>query len=277
VMDVQDMWPDTLKATGMATNGFVLQLTGLCCQWLYKAVDHIVVLSPGFQKLLASRGVPKDKISIIYNWADETALELRKHTTPTEMADPKMFRVLFAGNMGKAQALDNVLDAAQIVAERRKNVEFVFLGGGLKVNCLKNKAAEARLTNVKFLPAVPMAEVGNYLAAADCLLVHLRSDPLFAVTIPSKTQAYMAAGKPIIIAVEGNAAELVKQSKGGIDVPTNDPRALSEAVLYMAGLPKDELTKMGCAAKDFYEKNLSLERGAEAFVNLFRKILGMKM
>jgi glycosyltransferase involved in cell wall biosynthesis len=276
VIDIQDMWPDTLKATGMIRSNWILKIVDVFCRWLYRQVSHIVVLSPGFRKLLIARGVPENKITTIMNWADEAAIISPKGQTSIAIHPAGKFRVLFAGNMGRAQALDNVIDAARIVAENCSIVEFVFLGGGLEVNHLKKRATDTGLSNVIFLPPVPMADVGSYLAAADCLLVHLRDDPLFAVTIPSKTQAYMAAGKPIIIAVEGNAAELITQSNSGIAVPPNNPGALSEAVLRLARCPKDELERMGSAAKDFYDANMSLARGADAFASLFRQTLVTK-
>lgn len=276
VIDIQDMWPDTLKATGMIGSKWILKIVDVFCSWLYRHVSHIVVLSPGFRKLLIARGVPKNKITTIMNWADESAIVSRDGRVPAAFSETGRFRVLFAGNMGRAQALDNVLDAARIVAKTSKAVEFVFLGGGLEVSRLKERATDVGLSNVTFLPPVSMAEVGSYLATADCLLVHLKNDPLFVVTIPSKTQAYMAAGRPIIVAVEGDAAELIIQSKGGVAVPPNDPEALSAAVLQLAGRSKDELAEMGKAAKDFYEANLSLARGTDAFALLFKEISGMK-
>jgi glycosyltransferase involved in cell wall biosynthesis len=164
--------------------------------------------------------------------------------------------------MGPAQALDRVLEAAALLARHRPDIEFCFLGSGIDTERLKVRAQERGLVNVRFLPRVPMAEVDGWLAAADCLLVHLRADPLFAITIPSKTQAYMAAGRPIIMAVQGDAAELVRQSGAGIVVPPEDPVALAEAVKTLAGMERQELGRMGSSGRAFYEKNLSFDRGS---------------
>lgn len=273
VIDIQDMWPDTLKATSMIGSAPILRAVDILCNWLYRSVSHIVVLSPGFRTLLLSRGVPESKISIIYNWADELALAPKAHVKPGSMASSNKFRVLFAGNMGKAQALDNVLNAAKTVAERRKDVEFVFLGGGLETDRLKKRALREQLSNVRFLPQVPMAEVGKYVAASDCALVHLRADPLFSVTIPSKTQAYMAAAKPIIIAVDGDAADLVRESGCGIVVAPDQPEDLANAVCNLASRSPEERFKLGQAASRFYSENLSLTKGADRFSELFRHLI----
>ena len=270
VLDVQDMWPDTLRATGMINNERILKLVGVFARWTWLRADHIAVLSPGFRSLLIARGVSADKITVIPNWADEAATPGLPR--PTAFGEPGKFRLLFAGNMGAAQALDPVLDAASIVARRRDDIEFCFLGSGIEVDRLKTRVEREELTNVRFLPRVPLADVGAWLEAADCLLVHLKADPLFAITIPSKTQAYMAAGRPIIMAVEGDAADLVRQSSGGIVVPPEDSRALAAAVLDMAGLPVADREKLGADVRRFYEDHLSFGHGSQAFASLLASV-----
>lgn len=270
VLDIQDMWPDTLRATGMIGNETILRIIDVFCRLTWRNVDRITVLSKGFRRLLLERNVAPEKVRIIYNWADETAPTA---SPPAALADRGRLRVLFAGNMGAAQALDTVLDAARLVAERHGNVDFFLLGSGIEDERLKRRAGEMNLTNMYFLPRVPAAEVGNWLAAADCLLVHLRDDPLFAVTIPSKTQAYMAAGKPVIMAVAGDAAELVRQSGGGVVVPPAQPEALAEATIALSRLPREELTKLGAKSAQFYVENLSFSHGVDEFVALFEDVM----
>jgi len=272
VYDIQDIWPDTLQATGMLKNPLALALVGRVCDWIYKRVDQLVVLSPGFKHLLVQRGVPVSKIEVIYNWAVESALTFPLGALPAAFPGEDRFRVVFAGNMGKAQALDTVLDAAAILQARGSLASLVMLGGGVDVNRLKTRALEMELANLVFLPSVPMSEVGTALAAADVLLVHLRKDPLFEITIPSKTQAYMAVGKPLLMAVNGDAANLVKLARCGLTVDSENPQALAEALDAMAGMPADELKRMGESAKRFYREALSLEVGAAKFAAIFERL-----
>ena len=272
VYDVQDMWPDTLRATGMVRNTRVLDVVSRVCDWVYRRVDHIVVLSPGFKELLVQRGVPAAKIDVIYNWADEAALAAPTGRLPDDFPGGERFRILFAGNMGKAQALDSVLDAAALLQARRSRVCFVMLGGGVEVDRLKARAAELQLENVVFLPPVPMAEVGTVLNAADALLVHLRKDPLFRITIPSKTQAYMTAGKPLLMAVDGDAGDLVARSGGGTATESENPETLSIAAESLAALSAEELRRMGDGAKRFYQDYLALAVGAASFGAIFRRL-----
>lgn len=272
VYDIQDMWPDTLSATGMLNNSRALGLVGRVCDWVYRRVDQLVVLSPGFKRLLIQRHVPQSKIEVIYNWADESALTSPVGSLPANFPEDDRFKIVFAGNMGKAQSLDAVLDAALILQERGSRVCFVMLGGGVEVGRLKARTQALALTNVVFLPAVPMAEVGTMLAAADALLVHLRKDPLFEITIPSKTQAYMAVGKPLLMAVNGDAADLVKQSNSGLTAESENPVALAEAAQCLADMPLDQLLSMGNRARHFYQEHLGLAVGASKFGDIFKAL-----
>lgn len=272
VCDIQDMWPDTLRATGMLNNRRILSLVGRLCDWLYKQVDHLVVLSPGFKRLLVERGVPDGKIEIIYNWADEAALASSVGVVPEAFPRADRFSVVFAGNMGKAQALDAVLDAAVLLQSRGSRASIVLLGGGVEVSQLKARTNELMLDNVVFLPPVPMSDVGTILAEGDVLLVHLRADPLFEITIPSKTQAYMAVGKPLLMAVKGDAACLVSQARCGLAVEPEQPEALADAIDALAEMPAGELKIMGDNASRFYREALCTAVGTSKFVAVFKRL-----
>jgi colanic acid biosynthesis glycosyl transferase WcaI len=272
VYDIQDMWPDTLRATGMVNNPRALNAVEAVCQWVYRRVDHLVVLSPGFKRLLVERGVPERKIDVIYNWADEVALNAPQGQVPANFPGSEQFRILFAGNMGKAQALDAVLDAAALLQERASRVCFVMLGGGVEVKGLKQRAAELQLRNVVFLPSVPMAEVGTLLNAADALLVHLRKDPLFEITVPSKTQAYMTVGKPLLMAVNGDAADLLLQSGGGVVAESENSISLASAAEALQNLSAAERQAMGENAQTYYRERLALSVGVSQFGKIFNEI-----
>ena len=272
VYDIQDMWPDTLRATGMINNPRALNAVEAVCQWVYRRVDHIVVLSPGFKRLLVQRGVPDVKVDVIYNWADEAGLASPQGQLPASFPGSGQFSIVFAGNMGKAQALDTVLEAAALLQARGSRVFFVMLGGGVEVSRLKLRAVELKLLNIVFLPPVPMAAVGTVLQAADALLVHLRKDPLFESTIPSKTQAYMTVGKPLLMAVDGDAADLVVQSGGGMVAESENAEALATTAQALALLAPEQLGVMGQKAKRYYQEHLALQVGVAKFGTIFNKL-----
>jgi colanic acid biosynthesis glycosyl transferase WcaI len=257
-LDIQDMWPDSLGATGMMNNRIVLRMIDFLCGILYRYVDHITVLSSGFRELLMSRGVPGDKISIVYNWAEETELETIENE-PVGFDPDDRFRILFAGNMGAAQGLKHVLDAAAMLLTQQPHVRFYFLGAGLEVEQLKEQAVRQKLSNVRFLPRVPLAQVQSFLAAADCLLVHLTSDPLFKITIPSKTQAYLYAGKPILMAVEGDAAKLIADADAGLVCAPENASELVTAILALDDCGPERRVQMGKNGRQFYDLWLSFE------------------
>lgn len=272
VYDIQDMWPDSLRATGMVSDSRALSVVGAVCQWVYRRVDHIAVLSPGFKRLLLQRGVPDAKVDVIYNWADEVALTSSQGHPPANFPGPERLRILFAGNMGKAQALDTVLEAAALLQKRNARVSFVLLGSGVELDRLKHRAIDMQLQNTIFLPPVPMSEVGALLDAAEVLLVHLRKDSLFEITIPSKTQAYMAVGKPLLMAVDGDAAELVSQSGGGVVVESENALALADAAEALASVQPEALATMGRQAQHFYRERLALQVGVSKFGAIFTRL-----
>jgi len=142
VYDIQDLWPDTLEATGMVNNRVAIWMVEKWCRFIYSHAAKIVVLSPGFRKILINRGVSDNKIKVIYNWCDEDHFQrgVRDENLARELGLSDRFNIVFAGTMGSAQALDRVLDAAVLLLEKYPRVQFVFVGGGINVASLKAKA-----------------------------------------------------------------------------------------------------------------------------------------
>jgi glycosyltransferase involved in cell wall biosynthesis len=165
-----------------------------------------------------------------------------------------------------------VLEAAALLQARAPQVRLVLIGGGVDATRLRDKAVHNRLMNIAFLAPVPMGEVGHVLATADALLVHLRRDPLFEITIPSKTQAYMAVGRPVLMAVPGDAADLVAQAGCGVTVPPEDPQALVNALCNLFSMPPHERTEMGLRGQRYYQRYLSMATGTRRFADLFKQL-----
>ncbi len=273
VYDIQDLWPDTLTATGMVRNKYVLSIVSVLCKFVYRSASKLVVLAPGFKKKLIERGVAAQKIEVVYNWCDENSLKNYElnHSYAHEFYG--RFNIVFAGNMGKAQGLDAVLNAAKLVKVDVPRAQFVMIGDGVEVGRLKQRVENENISNVLFMPRIPMSAVGAALGAADVLLVHLKDDPLFSITIPSKTQAYLAVGKPIIMGVKGDAADLIKQAKAGVCIDPEDSMALARAVELLANKRQEELLEIGLNAESFYHKNLSLQIGVRRFSEIFNQLI----
>jgi lipopolysaccharide/colanic/teichoic acid biosynthesis glycosyltransferase len=264
VYDVQDLWPDTVAASGMMSNTAALTLLGKMCKFIYRRARHIAVLSQGFKEQLVDRGIPSHKIDVIYNWCDEAALK-QSGSSVRRLGATDRFCILFAGTMGRAQDLDSVLRAAQLCRTTAPAAEFLFMGGGVERGRLESMAKDMELDNVRFLPRQPIHAMGGILAGADALLVHLKDRPLFRITIPSKTQAYLAAGKPILMGVRGDAADLVERAGSGIVCEPGNPQSIAEAVRQLVNTGKERLAEMGRAGRAFYERELSVSVGVEKF------------
>ena len=271
IYDIQDLWPDTVAASGMMSNAAAIGLLGRICKFVYRRASHITVLSAGFKEALASRGVATTKMTVIHNWCDETAIK-SSQLPPTRLGRADRFSFLFAGTMGLAQGLDSVLLAAQICRTSVPSAEFLFIGGGVDQPRLKRMTEEMQLDNVSFFPRQPMEAMGSILAGADALLVHLKDDPLFRITIPSKTQAYLAAGKPILMGIRGDAADLVNRSQSGVLCEPGDPQSIADGVKKLVEAGPERLAAMGCSGRAFYNGTLSVASGTEKFDRVFNMV-----
>jgi len=260
VVDIQDLWPDTLAATGMLSNQKVLNIVGWVCKIVYRRSARIIVLSPGFKKRLVELGVPDSKISVIYNWCDENAL---RNPVMSNTSIPKNGNrnLLFAGNLGHAQGLPAIVDAAAILQENSVQVNIVFVGEGVAKQAAVKQVSTLGLNNVFFIPRVPIQEVGSLLSQADMLLVHLTSDPLFSITIPSRTQAYMAVGKPIVMAVEGDASDIIREANCGVICQPDCATSISNELEKLSELSDEDLNLLGKQAAKFYGDHMSVKAG----------------
>ena len=274
IIDVQDLWPESVTNSQMLGNMAALNVLSAICGWIYRRADYLVVLSPGFKKELIKRGVAPVKIGVIYNWCDECGMKQSSPSQPSGAASDVSgkFICLFAGTMGIAQGLDTILDCAEMCVESLPDVRFFLVGGGVDKPRLQKKATERGLDNVVFLPARPIKEMGELYATADVLIVHLKDDPLFRITIPSKTQAYLYMGKPIIMAVRGDAANLVKQTGAGILCEPDNPLEMMSAIKALYDMPEVERREMGEAGHRYYMERLSLNQGVQQFERIMKSL-----
>lgn len=267
VVDIQDLWPDTLAATGMLNNIRVLKIVGWFCKFVYRHASRLIVLSPGFKTTLVELGVPPSKIEVIYNWCDE---ELLRNPIESDAEVPSNGKrnLLFAGNLGHAQGLPAIIDAAKVLQEKSIDINIVLIGDGVAKASAIERAKKYNLDNVFFIPRVPMLEVGSLLKQADMLLVHLTSDPLFSITIPSRTQAYMAVGKPIVMAVEGDASDIVREANCGVVCQPDCAVSIASELEKMSSLSDEDLRLLGERAAKFYDERMSVQSGVTQILNV---------
>jgi glycosyltransferase involved in cell wall biosynthesis len=275
VYDIQDLWPDSVAITGMLKNNFFLNIIKIVCEAIYKSASHITVLSPGFRNELMKRGVPSKKISVIYNWCEEASLIGQKSLNSKliiKQMDGK-FNITFAGNMGIAQSLDTVLEAAEYLQKDFSKIQFNFIGGGIDKSRLQKIASDRSLKNVVFFQRLDPVEIGPVLEYSDVLLVHLKRNPLFRITIPSKIQAYLCVGKPILAALEGDAANLVLEAEAGIVCSPENPRELAKSAVRFYEMAENERLKMGKNSQRFYYNELSIIKAIQKFEEVFTEVV----
>jgi glycosyltransferase involved in cell wall biosynthesis len=241
IVEVRDLWPAIFVELGVLTNRRVIRLLERLELAAYAAADEVVVVSDGFRANIIARGVPAEKVHTVRNgvaldrfWSERPASPVRAQTRARLGASPGDCLVLYAGTHGISHALPRVADAAALLA--RLPVHFAFVGGGSDKPRLERRVTELGLANVTLAPAVPPDEVPGLLAAADLCLVPLRDVPLFATFIPSKMFEYLAAARPVIGSVTGEAAQILREA-GAVVVPPEDSEALAAEIRALATDP----------------------------------------
>ena len=266
VLDVQDLWPDTLASTGMRGGATLGRLLGPVCRLVYRRAAAIVVQSDGMKRALIDRGVPCAKISTILNWADVPCLP------PLRSArEQGPFTIVYGGNLGRAQGLETLVAAAALIERDRSDIRLIIYGDGVESEALRRAAREARVTILSFQGRCSSREMVTAFSEADALVMHLTDQPLFAITIPSKTQFYLAMGRPIVAGIAGDAARLLHRAGAALVVTPGDPGALAQALCAMAEMPAAERTALGASGRHFYLDHLSFERGMHDTLQLIER------
>ena len=244
--NIQDMWPETLTVTGMVDNAKVLAVVRYFANMIYRAADQLIVISPGFRQNLMEKGVPAEKIHVVSNWVDVDHYRPVNpdHTLAERYGLNGRFNVMFAGVVGRAQGMGTILTTASLLRDLPRT-QFVIVGDGVELPNLKAKASQLDLSNVRFLGRHPEQAMPDILALADVLLVHLKDTKLFQITIPHKVFTYMAIGKPIIAAVAGDAAQVVRTTQAGLVCQPDDPEALAASVRQLYQMSDQERQIMG--------------------------------
>ena len=244
--EIQDIWPETLAATRMLNNQRALVYIGKFAKWIYRRASAIRVISPGFKANLIQKGVPAEKIHVISNWVDTDFYRPLDPDSelPVKLGLAGRFNFMYAGTMGPAQGLETVLEAAKLLDDLPQ-VQFVLLGDGVDRPRLQEIAHSYDLHNISFLGRYPSEAMPGMYALADVLLVHLRDDPLFRITIPHKIFTCLASGKPVLAAVEGDAAAVVESGHAGLTCPSGDPKALADVVRQFYEMSPDERNALG--------------------------------
>lgn len=278
VTHIQDLWPQTVTASGFleagdprgtdeggtadgtgarGEGGRVERVLHRFCDTVYRRSQAIAVTSPGMADLIEARGIPRERLHFVPNWAEETSFypTAKDPATVRELGLTDAFTVMYAGNFGEMQQLDTVLDAAAELRDE-PGLQIALVGGGVMADHVRDRVERERLHHVRVVGPQPFSRMSAILAVGDVQLVQLKDVPLYRSTLPSKLQANLAAGRPVIGGLTGDAADVVTAS-GGLVYRPGDGRALAAAIREVRSRGPERLAEMGRQARAHYESTYS--------------------
>lgn len=269
---VLDLWPETLKAVGIVKSERLLWLVGKLVAFIYRHCDLILAQSRSFIPQIRRYAGEDRRIAYFPNWAESVFDGGTVEPAAEVSADPGCFTVMFAGNIGEAQDFPAILAAAEMLRDRT-DIRWLVVGDGRMAKWVAREIEMRNLgRNVQLLGRHPLERMPSFFQHADALLVSLKDEPIFAMTIPGKLQSYLATGVPVIAMLNGEGAELLTGAMAGLTCAAGDHVALAQAVLRLAALEKAERQVMGERGRALYsrefERQLLLDRLEGWLLNL---------
>jgi glycosyltransferase involved in cell wall biosynthesis len=257
---VQDLWPQSLSATGAVKSKFILNIVDKFVRFLYKRCDKVLVQSEAFINHIECHDVDRKDIYFFPNNVENVYRPVDIDEVPKQNILPSGFKIIFAGNIGAAQDFSTIISAAKKIKDKA-NIQWVILGDGRMKAWAEQKVQDERLLDIfHFLGRFPMEDMPYFFAQADAMLVSLKKDPIFSMTIPAKVQSYMACGKPIIACLEGEGAKLINRSCSGLVSEPGNVESLSQTALEMFDLSDEQRSDMGKKGKEYCHKNFDREK-----------------
>ncbi len=261
---VQDLWPESLQATGHVNNKFIISATEVLVKFIYKSCDKLLIQSEAFKKPM-TKYVDIRKIFYYPNTVD---IAPYKEIKPLELDNEKRlersiqknFSIVFAGNIGIAQAIDTIIDAAVILATKKSEIKFFLIGSGSRLNWANKRINETALTNVYLPGRYPQDTMPALLSKADVLLVSLTNKKIFSYTVPYRIQTYLAVGKPIVASVNGEGARIVEvEARAGVCCNAENAEELAYAILKIFNMSEIERKNMGDNGRRYFSEHFDMD------------------
>lgn len=253
---VMDLWPESLAIAGGIKNKLVLYYFKKLAVRFYKNSEKILITSRGFRKSIIEKGNFEEKLEYFPNWAEESIYNGSLNYPIPSL--PEGFKVMFAGNVGEAQDMEAIMEAAEIL-KNHKEIKIIIVGDGRKMSFVQNFIETNQLQDTVFtVGRFPVESMATFFSKTNALLVSLKNDEIFNLTVPAKLQAYMSAGKPIIAMLNGEGANIVEEVNCGLTLPAGNSQKLAEKILEMSKYNPENLKELGNNGKLFFEKNFRL-------------------
>ena len=253
---VLDLWPESLSSAGGVKNKYVLSFFTKMVKYIYNNSDKILISSKGFEESILAKGNYKEKLVYFPNWAEESILKGDSDYPIPYL--PKGFKIIFAGNIGVAQDVNSIIDAALILKDKL-DIHFIFVGDGRSKIQLENFVKENNLIEtVHFLGRFPLDAMKTFFNQADVLLVSLKDELIFNVTVPAKLQAYLCTEKPILGMLNGEGAKIIYDANCGLSVNAGDSIKLAEKVLELYEMSDNKRKILGANGFKYFEENFTM-------------------
>ena len=274
---VQDLWPESLSATGAIKTPLLLKLVKKLVHFIYHECSLILVQSKAFIPSILSFGVDSSRITYFPNSAEEFYHSIELESDAIERREiPQGFIVMFAGNIGASQDFATIISAAEKLRDH-PDIYWVIIGDGRRRQWAEDEVVALNLChNFIFLGRHPAELMPRYFALADILLVTLKDEEIFALTIPTKIQSYLACAKPIIASLAGEGAKIIEDSKSGFSCSPGDSSKLAELVLKMYSMDVRKRQAMGLNGRKYFENNFSREKLINQLDKMFENLKGVE-
>ncbi len=278
VYNLQDIFPDSLVHTGMTKKGSLLWKIGRVVENItYRAADKIIVISEDFKKNIMEKGVPEEKIELVYNWVNENQVVNVDRKDNILFAkynlDRDKFYVCYSGNVGYTQNMDMLVRVAKSL-EDNKDIGFVIIGEGAYKSKLEELVKENNLNNVTLLPFQDYSDISHVFSIGDVGLI-ISKKGVGTNSVPSKTWSIMSASRPVLASFDKGSEldRIITENNLGVCVEADDADALKNSILELCS-KKEELQKMGENGRAFILKNLTTEIGTSKVINVLKSVCG---
>lgn len=268
---VQDLWPESLSATGFIRNRLALHLVGWLVRAIYACTDTLLVQSKAFRAPVA-RYAREDKILYYPNSHQDSPLQPATCTqVPAELLAQleQNFCLVFAGNLGTAQSVETLVQAAERL-RHLPSCKLVLVGSGSMLGWVEEQKSLRDLDNLILAGRFPPSEMPQFFSRAAALLVTLKREEIFAYTIPSKVQAYLAAGRPVIAALDGEGARVIEEAGAGLSCPAEDSAGLARCIEQLFHMPAAEREKFGKSGREYFLANFEMTRQSQRLVEILQ-------
>lgn len=280
IYNVQDIFPDSLVGTGLTHEGSLIWKIGRMVEKItYRYADKIIVISEDFKKNIMAKGVPEDKIVVIYNWVDQNKVVdvPREENKLFEIygLDRSKFYITYNGNIGLTQNMDMLLEVAKELQEEYEDIHFVLVGNGAYLDEVKRKVADQQLENVHLLPFQPYEDISHVFSLGDASLV-ISKPGVGANSVPSKTWSIMSASRPVLANFDENELKtIIENNHCGIFTKAGDKDAFKESILTLYN-HRELCKEYGHNGRKFVMDNLTREVGTQKYVDVIKEVCGIK-